>query len=79
MLKINLTQLLKKWVPIFVLVFIIVIMLSIIFHISIQQLFSSFIVSIILISSALLFRSVGRDRKNQEGNFDSTKSNDKIG
>jgi len=78
MLKINLKQLLKKWIPVFVLVSIVVVILGMIFHSSIQQLFSSIIVSIILIFSALLFRSVGRDRKNQGDTFDSMRSNDKI-
>jgi undecaprenyl pyrophosphate phosphatase UppP len=78
MLKINVIQFLKRWVPIFVLVFIIVMVLGIIFHSSIQQLFSSIIVSIVLIFSALLFRSVGRDRKNHGDNFDTARSNDKI-
>jgi L-asparagine transporter-like permease len=72
-------QFLKRWAPIFVLVFIIVVILGMIFHSSIQQLFSSIIVSIILIISALLFRSVGKDRKNHGDNFDTTRSNDKIG
>ena len=79
MLKINMMQFLKRWAPIFVLVFIIVVILGMIFHSSIQQLFSSIIVSIILIISALLFRSVGKDRKNHGDDFDTTRSNDKIG
>ena len=77
-MKINTIQLLKKWGPIFVIVSIIVVILGIIFHSSIQQLFSSIVVSIILILSALLFKSVGRDRKNSEDNPDTTMSNDKI-
>ena len=79
MLKINLKQLLKKWIPVFVLVSIVVVILGMIFHSSIPQLFSSVIVSVILIFSALLFRSVGKDRKNQGDDFDFTSSNDKIG
>ncbi len=77
-MKINTIQLLKKWGPIFVIVSIIVVILGIIFHSSIQQLFSSIVVSIILILSALLFKSVGKDRKNQEDNPGTTMSNDKI-
>ena len=72
-------QFLKRWAPIFVLVFIIVVILGLIFHSSIQQFFSSIIVSIILIISALLFRSVGKDRKNRGDDFGTTRSNDKIG
>jgi len=72
-------QFLKKWAPIFIIVFIIVVILGMIFHSSIPQLFSSVIVSIILIFSAFLFRSVGKDRKNQVDEFDIANSNDKIG
>jgi L-asparagine transporter-like permease len=79
MLKINMIQFLKRWAPIFIIVFIIVVILGMIFHSSFPQIFSSVIVSIILIFSALLFRSVGKDRKNQGDDFDITSSNDKIG
>jgi len=72
-------QFLKKWAPIFIIVFIIVVILGMIFHSSIPQLFSSVIVSIILIFSAFLFRSVGKDRKSQGDEFDFANSNDKIG
>ena len=79
MLKINMIQFLKRWALIFIIVFIIVVILGMIFHSSIPQLFSSVIVSVILIFSALLFRSVSKDRKNQGDDFDITSSDDKIG
>lgn len=79
MSKITMIQFLKKWAPIFIIVFIIVVILGMIFHSSIPQLFSSVIVSIILIFSAFLFRSVGKDRKSQGDEFDFANSNDKIG
>ena len=79
MSKITMIQFLKKWAPIFIIVFIIVVILGMIFHSSIPQLFSSVIVSVILIFSALLFRSVGKDGKNQGDDFDITSSDHKIG
>ena len=79
MSEINLIQYLKRLAPIFVLIFIAVIILGMVFHTSILQIFSSIIVSIILIFSALLFRSVGKNRKNPGDTIDTTRSNDKIG
>ncbi|MGN6351362.1 MAG: hypothetical protein ACTHL3_07860, partial [Candidatus Nitrosocosmicus sp.] len=60
MIKISLRNILKNWIPIIAIVSIIVISIGIIFHNSIPQIISSILISIILIFSALLFRSVGR-------------------
>lgn len=69
MIKISLRNILKNWIPIIAIVSIIIISMGLIFHISIPQILSSILISIILIFSALLFRSVGRGRENRENSF----------
>ncbi len=66
---IKLKEILKKWGPIFLIVSLVVIIMGLIFHSSVPQILSSIIASIILILSALFFRSVGRDRE-KKNNFD---------
>lgn len=77
MIKISLKKGLKKWIPIFVIVSIIVIMMGFIFHSSIPQILSSVAISILLIFSALLFKSTGRDRESRKSNFND-QSNDEL-
>jgi uncharacterized membrane protein len=78
MIKINLKDILKKWIPIFVIVSIIVLMMGLIFHSSFPQIISSIVVSVLLIFSAMFFKSVGRDRENKRSNFDSSKSDSEF-
>ena len=63
MIKINLKDILKKWIPIFVIVSLIVLIMGLIFHSSFPQIISSIVVSVLLIFSAMFFKSVGRDRE----------------
>jgi L-asparagine transporter-like permease len=69
MIKISLRNILKNWIPIIAIVSIIVISMGLIFHNSFPQILSSILISIILIFSALLFRSVGRERENRKNSF----------
>jgi hypothetical protein len=69
MIKISLRNILKNWIPIIAIVSIIIISMGLIFHNSIPRILSSILISIILIFSALLFRSVARDRENRKNNF----------
>jgi purine-cytosine permease-like protein len=75
MININKNDVIKKWIPILGIVTIIVLTLGIIFGISITQIISSILVSVLLIFSALFFRSVGRDRENQKGVSSTSTSN----
>lgn len=70
MIKITLKQTIKKWIPIFGIVSLIVIIIGVIFHSSFPQIISSIIVSVLLIFSAMFFRSVGRDRESGKNNSD---------
>ncbi len=70
MIKINLKQTIKKWIPIFGIVSLIVIIIGVVFHSSFPQIISSIIVSVLLILSAMFFRSVGRDRESGKNNSD---------
>ncbi|HEY6535791.1 MAG TPA: hypothetical protein VIY08_08375 [Candidatus Nitrosocosmicus sp.] len=67
---IKLKEILKKWSPIFGIVSLVVIIIGLIFHSSIPKILSSIIASIILIFSALFFRSIGGDKENKKNNFD---------
>lgn len=77
MIKISLRKGLKKWIPIFFIVSIIVIMMGFIFHSSVPQILSSVAISILLIFSALLFQSTGRGRESRKSKFND-QSNDEI-
>ncbi len=66
----NLKQTIKKWIPIFGIVSLIVIIIGVVFHSSFPQIISSIIVSVLLILSAMFFRSVGRDRESGKNNSD---------
>ncbi|MER5174367.1 MAG: hypothetical protein ABJB76_10775 [Candidatus Nitrosocosmicus sp.] len=70
MIKITLKQTIKKWIPIFGIVSLIVIIIGVVFHSSFPQIISSIIVSVLLIFSAMFFRSVGRDRESGKNNSD---------
>jgi len=72
MIKINLKNILKKWIPIFVIVSLIVLIMGLIFHSSFPQIISSIIISVLLIFSAMFFKSVGRDRESTRSNFDTS-------
>jgi Zn-dependent membrane protease YugP len=61
----------KKWVPIIVIILAVSSALGLLLGISGSQILSAIVISIILISSALLFQMVGRNR------FDN--KNDKMG
>ena len=63
--------LLKKWVPIIVIIFAVSIALGLLLGISGSQILSAVVISLILITSAILFQKVGRNR------FDN--QNDKMG
>jgi len=63
--------LLKKWVPIIVIIFTVSLALGLLLGISGSQILSALVISLILITSAILFQKVGRNR------FDN--QNDKMG
>jgi L-asparagine transporter-like permease len=65
MKKISLNNILKKWLPIIAIVSLIVITMGLIFHNSVPQILFSLFISILLILSAFLFRSVGKNRENR--------------
>ncbi len=73
MIKINLKDILKKWIPIFVIVSLIVLIMGLIFHSSFPQIISSIVVSVLLIFSAMFFKYVGRDRESKRSDFDTSK------
>ena len=62
---------LKKWVPIIVIIFAVSSVLGLLLGISGSQILSAVVISLILISSAFLFQMMGRNR------FDN--QNDKMG
>jgi len=62
---------LKKWIPIIVIIFAVSSVLGLLLGISGSQILSAIVISLILITSALLFQMVGRNR------FDN--QNDKMG
>ena len=76
MIKINKNNLIKKWLPVFGIVFIVVLTIGLIFGSSFPQIVSSIIVSVLLIFSAMFFRSVGRDRESERNNTADFKSKD---
>lgn len=78
MIKINLKEILKKLIPLFVIVSIIVLIMGLIFHSSFPQIVSSIAVSILLIFSAMLFKSVGMDRESKRNDFDASKSDSEF-
>jgi len=63
--------LLKKWVPMIVIIFTVSLALGLLLGISGSQILSAVVISLILIISAILFQKVGRNR------FDN--QNDKMG
>jgi len=63
--------LLKKWIPIIVIIFVVSSLLGLLLGIHGSQILSAVVVSLILITSAFLFQMVGRNR------FDN--QNDKMG
>lgn len=63
--------LLKKWIPIIVIIFTVSSVLGLLLGISGSQILSAVVVSLILVASAILFQMVGRNR------FDN--QNDKMG
>jgi hypothetical protein len=76
MIKINKNDIIKKWLPVFGLVFIVVLTIGLIFGSSFPQIVSSIVVSVLLVLSAMFFRSVGRDRESEKNNTADFKSND---
>lgn len=71
MINFNKKVIIKKWVPIIVIILAVSSALGLLLGISGSQILSAIVISIILISSALLFQMVGRNR------FDN--KNDKMG
>ncbi|MGI0000857.1 MAG: hypothetical protein ACRD6Q_06500 [Nitrososphaeraceae archaeon] len=53
---------LKKWVPIIVIIFVVSSVLGLLFGISVSQILSAIVITLILITSAILFQMVGRNR-----------------
>jgi len=53
---------LKKWVPIIVIIFAVSSILGLLLGISIYQILSTIVITLILITSAILFQMVGRNR-----------------
>jgi uncharacterized membrane protein YfcA len=78
LIKINLKEIIQKWIPIFGIVSIIVVIIGIIFQSSFPQIISSIIVSVLLIFSAMFFRSVGRDRESGKNSSNTSKSDHEI-
>jgi hypothetical protein len=68
MIKINKNDIIKKWLPVLGIVFIVVLTIGLIFGSSFPQIASSIIISVLLIFSAMFFRSVGRDRESERNN-----------
>jgi len=62
---------LKKWIPIIVIIFAVSSVLGLLLGISGSQILSAIVISLILITSALLFQMVGRNRSDNQ--------NDKMG
>jgi uncharacterized membrane protein len=69
-IKIDNDELIKKWIPIVIVVSISVLIIGIIFGRSFPQIISSIAVSILLILSAMFFKSVGRNRESEKNNSD---------
>jgi L-asparagine transporter-like permease len=78
MIKMDRSQILKKWIPIVIIVSIVVIVIGMIFGNSLSQIISSIIVSMLLILSAIFFRSLGRDRESEKNNFDANKYDNDV-
>ena len=78
MIKIDRSQILRKWIPMVVIVSIIVIIIGMIFGSSFSQIISSIIISLLLILSAIFFRSLGRDRERKKNNFDAYKFDNEV-
>lgn len=53
---------LKKWVPIIVIIFVVSTALGLLLGISVYQILSTIVITLILITSAILFQMVGRNR-----------------
>ena len=58
---------LKKWVPIIVIIFAVSSVLGLLLGISIYQILSTIVITLILITSAILFQMVGRNRFENKG------------
>jgi large-conductance mechanosensitive channel len=76
MIKINKNDIIRKWLPIFGIVFIVVLTVGLIFGSSFPQIVSSVIVSVLLVFSAMFFRSVGRDRESEKNSTADFKPSD---
>ena len=76
MIKINKNDIIRKWLPIFGIVFIVVLTVGLIFGSSFPQIVSSVIVSVLLVFSAMFFRSIGRDRESEKNSTADFKPSD---
>jgi len=63
--------LLKKWVPIILIIFGVSSVVGLLLGISVSQILSAIVISLILITSAFLFQMIGRNRSDNQ--------NDKMG
>jgi len=62
MINFDKKELLKKWIPIIVIIFVVSSAVGLLLGISGSQILSAVIISLILITSAFLFQMVGRNR-----------------
>lgn len=76
MIQTNKLKILKKWLPLIGIVSLIVVVIGFIFGRSPLQILFSIVISVILILSALLFRSVGRDRRKNDEEQNGRKRSD---
>lgn len=72
-IKIEKGQIIKKWIPIVIIISIIVIIIGLIFGSSFSQIILSIIVSLLLILSAMFFRYLGGNREPEKNNSDTYK------
>jgi Sec-independent protein secretion pathway component TatC len=68
MIKMDMGKIIKKWIPLVIIIFVIVITIGVIFGSSFSQIILSIIVSLLLILSAMFFRSLGGNRENEKNN-----------
>jgi Sec-independent protein secretion pathway component TatC len=77
-IKIDKGQIIKKWIPIVIVISIIVITIGLIFGSSFSQIILSIVVSLLLILSAMFFRYLGGNRGSEKNNVDTNKFDNDI-
>ena len=68
MKKMDMDKIIKKWIPLVIIISVIVITIGVIFGSSFLQIILSIIVSLLLIFSAMYFRSFGGNRETEKNN-----------